>query len=164
MSEGWALGDGDSRHPYAFGDNSPAKSHFDGLQFLATFQLRTPKYVLERHGQIIPPTAAPPSDFEPWMGIWIPKSRTNVLDEVYPGIAGKFAAVLEVATFAGSAKPGHILPFLIAMREIIEDDLSPIEDRRTRILDACENPDWQRYVDAAGGAAQICADYLGDQK
>lgn len=143
--EHWKLGNPAARHPYAFEADHPSAGMFDGLEFHATFQLRTPKRILERNGIVIPLTVTPPSDFEPWMGVWLPKLSNSIFA----------SAPQRVASEAGQVDPSAYLPFLLAVREIIEDGAATIAERIERIEAVCLKPEWLHYVAASRGAAGI---------
>ncbi|MDO8437974.1 MAG: hypothetical protein Q7S69_07460 [Nitrosomonadaceae bacterium] len=116
-----------------------------GLQFLATLQLRTPLRVLLRHGEVHtdrntrPPAITREGAEAMWAGIWLPK--------VFDGPPGG-----TMASDVGQipADGGNYLPFLVAVREIVE--LSDSIESRTKWLR--EKPmvgNWKTYVEKHGG-------------
>ncbi len=123
-----------------------------GLEFSATMQLRTPLRVLLRHGEIHmdrnmkPPRIA----LEPWEGIWLPKTKTFRelgldMDEPTPG---------EHASSIGPILPSDYLPFLIAVREIVELTDS-IESRINRLHEKPMVGDWKTYIEKHGGIGSV---------
>ena len=154
---GWTIGNPDARHPYAFGGGHPAARMFDCLEFHATFQLRTPKRILERHNTTIPLTETPPSDFEPWMGVWFPiMTGPKILAELAPDAWAEFEANRTVASDAGSVKPADYLPFLMAFRTIVEDEAASIAERIERIDALFLKPEWSGYAAALQGSERVC--------
>lgn len=151
----WTIGNADARHPYKIDADHPAARHVEGMRFSATMQLRVPLRILRRHDTNAPLDADLPDDFEPWMGMWFPRPKS--LDAVLGtnGIDAKLEATRTFASPAGPVRAQDYLPFLITLREIIEDDNDSIAARMRRITLACERPGWERFVQAEGGAARI---------
>lgn len=151
-SESWTLGHSDARHPYEVPPGHPATRFIEGMSFLATFQVRTPLRILQRHGQELPLGAKLPNDFEPWMGIWIPKPKTFRqlgldIDEPDSDSA--------VTSPAGPVKPSEYLPFLVAVREAVEDSSGGLGGRLARLVAVSARPEFSRFVAAEGGAAAL---------
>jgi hypothetical protein len=154
---GWSIGNPDARHPYAIAPDHPAANRlFNALEFHATFQLRTPKRILERNGTTIPLTDNPPSDFEPWMGVWFPvDTGPNILAEMAPEAWAEMEANRTVASDAGPVKPAEYLPFLIAFRTIVEDGSATIDERIAKIEALFQQPEWACFVAALQGAERV---------
>ena len=146
----WVIGNTDARHPYEVTPDHPAADVIAGMEFCATFQVRTPLRILRRHGEVLPLGAKLPEDFEPWMGIWIPKPKS--WREL-----GIDAAELEpvVASPAGPVTAAEYLPFLIAVREAVEDDAGGTEGRMQRLNEVCAQPQFAAYVAAEGGVEAL---------
>jgi hypothetical protein len=137
-NEGWVIGNPETRHPYAIGPDHSAARFIGGMEFCATFQVRTPLRILGRHGQVLPLGAALPDDFEPWMGIWVPKPKS----------AGQRPYEGEIASPAGPVTAAVYLPFLIAVREAVEDAVGGIAGRMARLQAVCALPQFARFVAA----------------
>jgi len=159
---GWSIGNPEARHPYAIaGDHPAANRWFNALAFHATFQLRTPKRIIERNGVIIPLTANPSSDFEPWMGVWFPiNTGHNVLADFAPKAWAEMEANRTVASDAGPVKPAEYMPFLIAFRTIVEDGSATIAERMTEVEALFREPKWASFVAALQGAECVCARFF----
>lgn len=155
---GWSIGNPDARHPYAIAPDHPAANRwFNALEFHATFQLRTPKRILERSGTVIPLTDNPPSDFEPWMGVWFPiDTGPNILAEMAPDAWTRMEANRTVASDAGPVTPAEYLPFLIAFRTIVEDGSDTIAERMARVEALFRQPEWKGFATALQGAERVC--------
>lgn len=155
--DGWSIGNLDARHPYAIAPDHPAANRwFNALEFHATLQLRTPKRILERNGATIPLTDEPPSDFEPWMGVWFPvNTGTNILAEMAPEAWAEMEANRKVASDAGPVKPAEYLPFLIAFRSIVEDGSATIDERAANIEALFKQAEWEGFVAALQGAERV---------
>ena len=154
---GWSIGNPDARHPYAIAPDHPAANRwFNALEFHATFQLRTPKRILERNGTTIPLTDNPPSDFEPWMGVWFPiDTGPNILAEMAPEAWAEMEANRRVASHAGPVKPADYMPFLIAFRTIVEDGSATIAERIGKIEALFQQPEWTAFVAALPDAERV---------
>ena len=154
---GWSIGNPDARHPYAIAPDHPAANRwFNALEFHATFQLRTPKRILERNGTVIPLTDNPPSDFGPWMGVWFPiDTGPNILAEMAPEAWAEMEANRTLASDAGPVKPAEYLPFLIAFRTIVEDDSAAITERIAGIEVLFQQPEWAGFAAALQGAERV---------
>ena len=110
-----------------------------GLEFIATMQLRTPLRVLLRHGEIHSDRAKPPPEIaeEKWEGIWVP-TVDMFRDWKY-----------ECASDVGYVLAKDYLPFLIAVRKIVESHDS-IESRIQRLREMPLTKNWKAYVDKYG--------------
>lgn len=114
-----------------------------GFRFCATMQLRTPLRVLLRHGEIhTDRTKQPPKiALEMWEGIWVPEVKP------YPGMPppGMMASTFGPIPTDG----GDYLPFLIAVRRIIEAH-DTIEHRIEKLREMPLVAGWKTYVDKHG--------------
>lgn len=118
-----------------------------GLEFSAAMQLRTPLRVLLRHGELhTDVNKAPPQIAqEMWEGIWILKTKTFRemgldIDEFPKGGASD----------VGTVRSEDYLPFLIAVREIVEADDS-VEDRIGRLRQKLMDENWKIHVEKHEG-------------
>lgn len=123
-----------------------------GLQFFATMQLRTPLRVLLRHGEIHTDINADPPKIieEMWEGIWTTKTKTfrelgADIDEPPPGTC---------ASDIGQVIPDDYLPFLVAVRKIVELDGS-IETRIAKLREMLPACKWQDFLRKHGGTEKI---------
>lgn len=143
----WTIGNPGARHPYEVKPDHPAADIISGLVFHATLQTRTPLRILRRHGQVVPLGTALPDDFEQWMGIWFPQPKSwrelgLDIDEL---------PEFEAASDAGPVKASEYLPFLIELREAIEDASGGIAGRIERLERVCAKPKFARFVSALRG-------------
>ena len=150
--EKWAIGTPGAQHPYEVEPTHPAAKYLAGMSFCATFQVRTPLRILKRHGKALPLGSELPNDFDPWMGVWIPKPRVFRelgidLDE--PDWDST------VASPAGPVKPSEYLPFLIAVRQAVEDTSGGLDGRLARLEAVSARPEFSRFVAAEGGVAWL---------
>lgn len=117
----------------------------DGMKFCATMQLRTPLRVLSRHGETHTDINSEPPKIanELWEGIWVLEVKP------YPG--QPLAQFGQMASSIGqiSQDGGDYLPFLIAVREIVESDDS-IESRIKRLSEMPMVGNWQMIVNRHG--------------
>lgn len=150
--ESWHLGNPDAKHPYALHAGHPLADIVSGMCFHATLQLRTPLRILQRNGQILPLGTDLPEDFEQWMGIWLPKTRTWA--EIGIG-AAKPDYERSAASHIGPVKQSEYLPFLMTIREVVEDRTLSLDDRRVGIAALCIRPEFQEFADRHGGANEI---------
>ena len=97
----------------------------DGIEFMATLQLRTPLAVLEHHGEVFegPPSKAPRYGSQA-DGIWVPKTKSWS----QMGLNLQEPPESTCASEIGPIKPAVYLPFLKAFRRIVEAD-RPHEDK-----------------------------------
>jgi hypothetical protein len=137
--------------------NAPMPSYMedicDGFEFCATLQLRTPLRVLLRHGEFYPKNdgGQPQIAREPWEGIWIPKEKT--WEEL--GITGiDDFPDSTMASDIGMVRAEDYLPFLIAVREIVELNDS-IENRIEMLKKRLMVSEWKTYVEKHNGIGSI---------
>jgi hypothetical protein len=120
-----------------------------GMEFHATLQLRTPLNVLRHHGEVHDHTDTDPPVYaaEEWQGIWLPRTSPE-FDFLSEGET--------MSSDVGSipADGGDYLPFLISVREIVEDD-GPIEERRERLRAALKSTPYPHYVRTLGGVNKV---------
>lgn len=140
-----------------------------GFRFCATLQLRTPLRVLLRDGELYLKNDGhqPQIAREPWEGIWVPVS-TKSFEETACGPdstadniaffrrldAGLAAAGRTVASQIGPIRADDYLPFLIAIREIVELNDS-IEHRINKLREMLSACDWQEFIGKHGGMDKI---------
>lgn len=131
-----------------------------GLEFHATMQLRTPLRVLKRHGEIHTDinTEQPKITHEMWEGIWIAKTRT--FREMGIDI-DEFRNDGAIYTSYGvKIKKSKCLPFLIAIREVVELDES-IDSRISKLHESRENfPNWRSLAGAFGGTDYFIKEFF----
>jgi len=145
--------------------NAPMPSWMaDGcvLKFCATFQLRTPLRVLLRDGEIYSKNDGrqPQIAREMWEGIWLPHSTQSYVElacgpdstpediELFKRLDA-WSSERTVASDAGPVLVKDYLPFLIAIRKIIELD-EPIEDRIDKLRKMPIATGWKVFVDRYG--------------
>lgn len=125
----------------------------NGLKFNATLQLRTPlRVLLRQHGEIHTDinTAPPQIIKEMWEGIWTSKLKTYRelgfdIDEPPQGTH---------ASDVGQVIPDDYVPFLIAIRKIVELD-EPIENRIKKLREMPILDDWKPFIEKHGGTETI---------
>jgi hypothetical protein len=124
----------------------------NGLKFSATMQLRTPLRVLMRHNEIHNDINSDPPKIakEMWEGIWTLKTMTFRelgidIDELPNGT---------MASGIGQVKAEDYLPFLIAVRQIVELTDS-IECRIKRLREQPMVGNWRIYVEKHNGIENI---------
>jgi len=124
----------------------------EGLEFIATLQIRTPLRVLLRHGEIHtdPNTEPHRIAMEMWEGIWSMKTKSwrelgIDMPEIAPGTH---------ASDVGQVLPDDYLPFLIAIRKIVELDES-IDTRIKKLHEMPISDEWKSYVEKHGGIEKI---------
>lgn len=109
-----------------------------GLRFSATMQPRIPLRVLSRHGEVFnAPRGKPPKVAKAMHeGIWLPV------------LAGQLTFRGSVASSVGPipSDGGTFLPFLIAIRHIVEAD-RPVEDRIRSLSAELGRPQWSDFVE-----------------
>lgn len=149
------LGDPDALHPHEVTPDHPLAGSFDGMRFSATFNIRTPLRLLRRDGQVVPLGTRLADDFDRSMGHWFPKPKslddllgTTGLDEMAEDRSRR-------ASSAGPVKPSEYLPFLIAVREAVEDPSDGTSGRMARLHKTCARPAFVRFVAAEGGAGRM---------
>lgn len=150
--------------PFEIYSNNPTKAWrenrdvINGLQFSATMQLRTPLRVLIRHGEIHSDINTEPPQIvnEMWEGCWTAKTKT--FREL--GIDIDELSESTVASPIGQIKASKCLPFLIAIREIVELDES-IDSRISKLYERRENfPNWQSLAGAFGGTDYFIKEFF----
>lgn len=89
----------------------------DGLEFVATLQLRTPLEILRHHGEIFKENNQTPPNYakEQWQGIWIPKTKS------YKDL-GFDIENDNSSSDIGYVKSSEYVKFLIDFRNIVESD------------------------------------------
>jgi hypothetical protein len=152
QAESMRLGNLDANHPYEVQVDHPLADVVSGMCFHATLQLRTPLRILKRNGQILPLGTDLPDDLEQWMGIWAPKTKTWT--ELGIDVA---AADYEssASSHIGPVKPSEYLPFLVAIREVVEDRSLSLNDRKACIVALCSRPEFSEFAERHGGAEEI---------
>jgi hypothetical protein len=132
-----------------------------GYRFNATLQLRTPLYVLKRHGAMHtdPRKPLPKYAREPWQGIWTAVTKT------WKELGGA-----DIPEFVSSAVATDLGPmddrgeayfsFLLAVRTIAADQALPINQRRALIGEACEQPQWKDFASGHGGPEAVAMKVL----
>ena len=124
----------------------------EGLEFIATLQLRIPLRVLLRDGEIHRDinTAPPKYAREMWEGIWVTKTKT--FHEM--GIDLPEWPESESASDIGYVLRREYLPFLKAVREIVELN-EPIENRIKKLREMPISEKWKSYIERHGGIEKI---------
>lgn len=129
-----------------------SKDVVSGMRFVATMQLRTPLRILMHHGDIHKARKKPPPRIaqEEWEGIWVLKAKTwrDMGVDIPEMSEGQHASAI------GPIIPSEYLPFLIAVRQIIElrEPIQSRVDKLREMLAACS---WQDFVKRHGGAEKI---------
>lgn len=134
------------------------QSVISGLEFHATMQLRTPLRVLSRHGEIHSDINSEPPIIatEMWEGVWVPKTKS--FKEL--GIDAKEWPESTSSSDIGYIKPSEYLPFLIAIREIVELDES-IDSRISKLYERRENlPNWRVLAGVFGGTDYFIKEFF----
>lgn len=134
-----------------------------GLKFSATMQLRTPLRVLLRHGEIHTDRTKPPPRIamERWEGIWLPVTKSfeeiacrpdSTADDVefFRRLDAGLARSYIIASDVGPILEENYLPFLIAVRRIVETD-DTIEHRIEKLREMPIEAGWQVFVSKHGG-------------
>jgi hypothetical protein len=133
----------------------PTPPPFDAREFRASMQLRTPRRVLLRHGEVHADPALPPPQIatEVWQGRWVVR-RPDA--EGRPGQASGYAGHLldRVPSDAGRVEPRDYLPFLLAVRAVVESD-RPVADRRQALAAELAEDAWHGFVVKLGGVDEI---------
>jgi len=112
----------------------------EGMMFCATLQIRTPLRVLMRHGELHADIKSEPPQIEKemWEGIWVLKTISDFMP-------------FTVASDIGPILADEYLPFLIAVRKIIESPDS-IDDRIKSLGTMPIEGDWATYVTKQGSS------------
>ena len=110
-----------------------------GLRFSATMQLRTPLRVLLRHGEIHRDMTKQPPNIasEMWEGMWVPDLKPCPGMPPFP--------IGKCASDVGPITPEDYLPFLIAVRRIVEAH-DTIGHRIEKLREMPIVTDWQEFV------------------
>lgn len=156
LSAKLTIGDQSTKHPYQVFADSPNADIIVGMCFVATMQLRTPLRILQRHGQVLPLGSDLPDDFEQWMGVWLPKTKT--FQELTGGrIKDKLGSEYETtnASAIGPVKPSEYLPFLMAIREVVEDQSLSTVQKSVGIEAVCRRREFREFAERHGGADEI---------
>lgn len=117
-------------------------------------QLRTPRRVLLRHGEVHADPALPPPQIatEVWQGRWIVRRPDAGLQ---PGESGYARHLLDrVPSDAGRVEPRDYLPFLLAVRAVVES-VAPVPARRNALASELGEEAWRTYVTRLGGVDDI---------
>lgn len=132
-------------------------SIFAGFEFIATLQLRTPLRVLRRHGECYGKNDGkqPQIAFNQWEGCWVIKTKT--WQEL--GIDLPEMAESTHASSIGYVLASEYLPFLVAIREIVELP-SSIENRIQRLREMPLTFSWQKFVERHGGIEAIVQEFF----
>lgn len=121
-----------------------------GFEFFATHQLRTPLRILLRNGEVhrdmhtTPPVIAT----EQWQGIWL--IRTKRWRELGSVVDMPEFQPSTVASDAGQVRSEEYLPFLIAVRSIVERE-GTATSRSSQLRDELERPCWAHACKKLGG-------------
>lgn len=122
-----------------------------GFEFFATHQLRTPLRILSRHGEVHRDMHRPPPVIatELWHGIWMPQVKTwRELGIDMP----EFQST--VASDAGPVRSEEYMPFLIAVRSIVEGE-GTVTERSDRLKDELKNLRWVDACNRHGGQQAV---------
>lgn len=121
----------------------------EGLEFHATYQLRTPLRILMRHGETHTDINTKPPQIikEKWEGIWVIKTGIDI-NSLLPGI--KITAASDI----GYILPKDYVPFLVAIRKIAELDDS-IESRIEKLRNMPAGLEWKSFIKRHGGIENI---------
>lgn len=129
----------------------------DGFRFFATLQLRTPARVLAEHGRIHRDLRSAPPEVvqEPWQGIWVPKTKS--FQEL--GLSIGEPTESSCASDIGTVLPSQYLPFLIGVREVVENN-GPPNQRRALLADFLADKAVAGWVERHGGSEKILAHFF----
>jgi len=136
--------------------NNPIPNQLQGMfnrfEFEATLQFRTPLRVLLHHGEIYRKNDGkqPIIAIEPWEGFWVPRTKTYRelgldIDEMNLDI---------VASMIGPIDSKEYVPFLIAIRKIVELN-ETIEYRIKNLREMSIEKGWDIYINKHGGISEI---------
>lgn len=126
---------------------------FEILEFRASLQLRTPRRVLLRHGEVHGDTRhqPPPIASEEWQGRWVRRPHSGP----HPVGPTHTQHLLDrVSSDVGRIEPRDYLPFLLAVREIAEAE-GTVATRRHALATELEREAWQGFVAKLGGVAEV---------
>jgi len=118
INSGKTIGEMQNKYLEDWGD----EDIIDGLEFVATLQLRTPLQILEHHGEVFKEKNQTPPNYakEQWQGIWIPKIKS------YKDLG---LNIEEIENDSRSSDIGYVnsseyVKFLTDFRKIVESDNS----------------------------------------
>jgi hypothetical protein len=154
------LGDPNALHPHEVTPSHPMADLFVGMEFSATLNIATPLRLLRRDGHVVPLGTPLAHDFDRSMGHWFPLPKRTALEEAFPGISADIDATSMRASSAGPVKTSDYLPFLIAVREAVEDPRGGTSGRMARLHEACAPAAFTRFVAAEHGVARMCDRYF----
>ena len=127
------------------------------LEFSVTLQLRTPLRVLLKDGAIHKdPNNSPPAYAkELWEGIWIAQRKTFRelgldVDELPESTS---------ASSIGYVLRGEYLPFLIAIREVVELN-QPINERICKLKETLSDEKWSAFLTRHGGTDKLVSEFF----
>ena len=128
-----------------------------GVEFVATLQLRTPLRVLRHHGELYQENDGkqPQIAAHEWEGCWVPKNKT--WREL--GIDLEEMDESTHASSIGYVLPSEYLPFLVAIREIVESPNS-IGCRLQELREMLSTCSWQQLVERHGGIEAIVQEFF----
>jgi hypothetical protein len=120
------------------------------LRFCATMQLRNPLRILLRHDEVHSDqnTAPPIIALEGWEGIWTAQVTKTPMQT-------------HIASDAGPILAKDYLPYLIAIREVVEIDDS-IEHRIEQLREIRIEKGWQAHLGKHGGFEGIISRFFPD--
>ncbi len=126
---------------------------FATFEFRASLQLRTPRRVLLRHGEVhgdhgqAPPSIAAAD----WQGRWLRRQHTGL----QPAGSGYAQHLLDrVSSDVGRVEPRDYLPFLLTVRAIVEADGTVLE-RRAALATELDREPWHGFVAKLGGTGEV---------
>lgn len=135
--------------PRAASEAASAGDIIEGVEFYATHELRTPLRILRCHGRKHHDMQKPPPRIadEEWQGVWLPVTntwRSMAID--LPEMPERY-----VSSDAGAVMSSEYLPFLLAVRQIVEGSASAALRREWLEDEIYRRPQWSSFVRALGG-------------
>jgi hypothetical protein len=127
---------------------------FEGLEFTATLQFRTPLKVLKHHGEIFRKDGKEPPRYvdEAWQGMWLPKIKSK-----YDLESDEFTCSSDIG-YLNVKEQQQYLDFLIKFHTTAESDMT-VEKKISAILELSESDkNFKKYFH--GGKAFL-EDYFG---
>lgn len=127
---------------------------FEGLEFKATLQFRTPLKVLKHHGEIFRKDGKEPPRYvdEAWQGMWLPKLKSE-----YDLHNDEFTCASDIGPLNVKEQQQY-LDFLIKFHTTAESDMT-VEEKISAILELSESDkNFKKYFH--GGKAFL-EDYFG---
>lgn len=130
----------------------------EGMRFIATCQLRTPLWILKKHGEIHQGDGQPPIYGTAQDGVWIPKlsSDYNLMD------------YMTSASDAGQVNADEYLHYAIGLLTIFESN-KPILDKMQEALDYSGNDEVKQRIERGilkcyreKNIADVMARYISD--